>query len=110
MNYLRWGVLRLVTSLGPRYVRPSFLECVYLMWVFRNFKVLPQQVLSRPARALVEELCARQHSQPNGLFLAITDQPLIGTVERNTQPGLGLAPDTARRRAPTSAVAVSRRP
>ena len=46
LNYLRWGVLRLVTPLGPRYVRPRFLERVYLIWVFRNFRAA-QQVLSR---------------------------------------------------------------
>jgi hypothetical protein len=92
LNYLRWGVLRLVTPLGPRYIRPRLLERVYLIWVFRNFRVLPQQVLSRTARNLIEGLCARQNSQSNGLIYSIIDQPVIGTVERNPQPDSEHAP------------------
>jgi hypothetical protein len=110
MTYLRWGVLRLATPLGPRYVRPSFLERMYLMWVFRNFKVLRQEVLSRPTRVLIEGLCARQHSQSNGFLFAITDQPVIGTVERNPQSGSEPAPPSSRSMASASAVAFSRRP
>jgi hypothetical protein len=35
------GVLRVLTPLGPRYLSPSFLERVYLLWTFRNFTSLP---------------------------------------------------------------------
>jgi hypothetical protein len=110
LNYLRWGVLRLVTPLGPRYVRPSFLERVYLIWVFRNFKVLPQQVLSRLTRRFIEGLCARQYVQSNGAAYSIIDQPVIGTVERNAQLGLDAAPLSSGRMTSASAVAFSRRP
>lgn len=88
ISKLRWGVLRLVTPVGPRYVRPAFWERVYLLWVFRNFSVLPQNVLSRRAHALMENLCVRQHSEAHGFLYAITDQPVIGTVERVPQFGL----------------------
>jgi hypothetical protein len=92
ISKLRWGVLRLVTPVGPRYVRPSFWERVYLLWVFRNFSVLPQNVLSQRAHALMENLCMRQHSESHGFLYAITDQPVIGTVERVPQFGLEEAP------------------
>jgi hypothetical protein len=85
---LRWGVLRLMTPVGPRYVKPSFWERVYLLWVFRHFQVLPQNVLSRRAHTLIEDLCMRQHSGEHGFLYAITDQPIIGTVERVPQFGL----------------------
>jgi hypothetical protein len=61
---------------------------VYLLWVFRNFSVLPQNVLSRRAHTLMENLCMRQHSESHGFLYAITDQPVIGTIERVPQLGL----------------------
>lgn len=84
---LRWGVLKLVTPVGPRYVKPTFWERVYLLWVFRYFSVLPQNILSRRALTLIENLCMRQHSESHGFLYAITDQPVIGTVERVPQFG-----------------------
>ena len=60
ISKLRWGVLRLVTPVGPRYVRPAFWERVYLLWVFRNFSVLPQNV---PARISVEQAATFGWSQ-----------------------------------------------
>ena len=88
ISKLRWGVLRLVTPVGPRYVQPTFWERVYLLWVFRHFEGLPQNVLSGRARRLIEDLCMRQHSGAHGFLYAITDQPVIGTVERVPQFGL----------------------
>ncbi len=85
---LRWGVLRLLTPVGPRYLLPSFLERLYLIWVFRHFEVLPQQVLSRHTQSLIDNLCARNHRGSNHFLYAITDQPLIGTVERLATPGV----------------------
>jgi len=101
---LRWGVLRLVTPVGPRYVRPTFWERVYLLWVFRNFSVLPQNVLSRRAHTLIENLCMRQHSEPHGFLYAITDQPVIGTVERVPQFGLEEAQAGVKAVAPPAAL------
>ena len=45
------GVVRVQTPIGPRYVMPSFLQRLYLLWVFRNFAILPHAVLSRTAAA-----------------------------------------------------------
>ena len=33
------GVLRVVTPLGARYIKPSFARRIYLLWIFRHFKV-----------------------------------------------------------------------
>jgi hypothetical protein len=79
---LLYGVLRVLTPLGPRYLSPSFLERVYLLWAFRNFTSLPLVVLNHRQQKLVDRLCSQQKfvSLPfeNGMF----EQPLIGTVER----------------------------
>ena len=40
------GVLRVLTPLGPRYIRPTFWQRVYLLWTFRHFDLLPLQVLT----------------------------------------------------------------
>jgi hypothetical protein len=39
------GVLQVETPIGARFIRPSFFERAYLLWMFRNFDSLPQQVL-----------------------------------------------------------------
>ena len=82
MQKLSDGVLRVLTPLGPRYIRPTFLQRVYILWIFRHFHVLPLQVLSRRQRALIESLCAQQRF----VSLSPTDEfeyaPILGTVER----------------------------
>src|SRR5712691_4086967 len=76
------GVLRVLTPFGPRYLSPSFLERVYLLWTFRNFTILPLVVLNHRQQGLVDRLCLQQKFGSlcfeNGTF----EQPLIGTVER----------------------------
>ncbi len=76
------GVLRVLTPFGPRYLSPSFLERVYLLWTFRNFTSLPLVVLNYRQQRLVDRLCSQQKFVSlcfeNGMF----EQPLIGTVER----------------------------
>ena len=76
------GVLRVLTPLGPRYLGPSFLERVYLLWTFRNFTSLPLVVLNHRQQKLVDRLYSQQKilslAFENGMF----EQPLIGTVER----------------------------
>jgi hypothetical protein len=37
LEKLSWGVLRVLTPLGPRYVKPSLAQRFYLLWIFRNF-------------------------------------------------------------------------
>lgn len=73
------GVLRVLTPLGPRYIRPSFGQRVYLLWIFRHFEILPLQVLSPRQKRLIDALCAEQHfiSAPG-----LEEAPVLGTVER----------------------------
>jgi len=79
---LLYGVLRVLTPLGPRYLGPSFLERAYLLWTFRNFTSLPLVVLNHRQQKLVDRLYSQQKfvslAFENGMF----DQLLIGTVER----------------------------
>jgi hypothetical protein len=74
------GVLELDTAIGPRYLQPNFLQRLSLMWTFRNFFSLPQQVL-RPSEArLVDRLCLENRFIP--LASGAEDRPIIGCIER----------------------------
>jgi hypothetical protein len=98
MEKIRHGVLEVSTDQGVRYVHPGFLERARLVWMFRNFRVLPQEVLTPHQRRLVEALCSEQHLKPcrngaNGNGTGSRNgqsQPndcIIGTLERLTLPG-----------------------
>ena len=75
------GLLRLLTPLGPSYIRPTFKQRLYMLWIFRNFQVLPMQVLSARQRRLVDELCARQNFV-SPVSADGVEAPLLGTFER----------------------------
>ena len=80
MEKLLDGVLRVLTPLGPRYIKPSFAHRIYLLWIFRHFQMLPLQVLTRRQQRLIENLCAEQR------FVSLSangwEAPILGTVER----------------------------
>jgi hypothetical protein len=81
IDKLTEGVLELDTPIGPRYVQPSFLERVYLIWTFRNFFSLPQQVLRPRERRLVHRLWSENR------FVSLSAggssvRPVIGRVEQ----------------------------
>src|SRR5215469_6286703 len=73
------GVLRVLTPLGPRYIRPSPIQRLYLLWIFRHFPRLPQQVLSPRQQELIDRLCSEQWSTSP---IDYKDAPIIGTIER----------------------------
>src|SRR3979411_2365361 len=50
------GVLEVDTPIGPRYVQPNLVQRAYLIWTFRNFFSLPQQVLRPWERRLIDRL------------------------------------------------------
>src|SRR5712692_10183598 len=79
---LLYGVLRVLTPLGPRYLGPSFLERAYLLWTFRNFPSLPLAVLNHRQQKLVDRLYSRQKFVSLSFENGMVDQLLIGTVER----------------------------
>jgi len=74
------GVLRVLTPLGPRYLRPTFAQRLYLLWVFRNFPTLPVKVLTSRQRRLVESMCADDKFVSFGV--GADDAPLLGTLEQ----------------------------
>jgi hypothetical protein len=78
------GVLELDTPLGPRYLQPNLVQRAYLMWTFRNFFSLPQQVLRLWERRLIDRLWN------NNRFVSLSavgtrDRPVIGRIERRSQ-------------------------
>jgi hypothetical protein len=79
------GVLEVDTPIGPRYVQPSFMQRAYLIWTFRNFFSLPQQVLRPWQRELIDRLWSENR------FVTLStvggpDRPVIGRIERRTAP------------------------
>ncbi|HLB91741.1 MAG TPA: hypothetical protein VJK27_05345 [Terriglobales bacterium] len=75
------GVLELDTPIGARYVQPNFVQRAYLIWIFRNFFSLPQQVLRPWERRLIDRLWDANQF----VSLSVTgahDRPVIGRIER----------------------------
>lgn len=83
------GVLRVLTPLGARYIAPSLAQRIYLLWIFRNFKVLPLQVLTPRQRRMIDALCIEPRfvapTEPGGW-----EPPVLGTLER--RPPISPAP------------------
>lgn len=78
---LSHGVLRVQTPLGSRYFRPSFVQRVYLLWVFRNFPTLPAKVLTSRQAKVIDTICAQEKFIPP----LAQDLPLLGTLEQRPQ-------------------------
>jgi hypothetical protein len=76
------GVVRVQTPIGPRYVMPSFMQRVYLLWMFRNFPILPHAVLSGRQQRLIDDLCAGQRFASMAFSDGLDEAPVIGTIER----------------------------
>lgn len=75
------GILEVDTPIGPRYLQPNFFERAMLVWTFRNFSSLPQEVLRASERGLIERLWNENRfiaSSPGGT----SDFSIIGRVER----------------------------
>lgn len=82
MEKLSEGVLRVLTPLGPRYVKPTCLQRIYLLWVFRNFHTLPVTVLSTGQKRRIDGMCRRygflSQLGPN----EVADFAVLGTLEQ----------------------------
>ena len=74
------GVVEVQTPIGPRYVMPSFSQRVYLLWMFRNFPILPHAVLSRRQQRLIDRMCSEQ-SFASMAYSDGMESPVIGTIE-----------------------------
>jgi len=78
LEKLSQGVLRVLTPTGPRYVRLSLAERVYLLWIFRNFSTLPFKVLSRRQQSWINRVCTA-----HGFVSQVGSQAtLLGTLEQ----------------------------
>ena len=75
---IRTGLVELRTRSGSVYVSPSFWERIYLLWMFRNFRSLPKQVLNRHQQQLIDKLCRAAIVSRNG---PIARTSVIGAVE-----------------------------
>src|SRR6476660_5253951 len=74
------GVVRIITPIGPRYIRLTLSQRAYFLWIFRHFDKLPQKVLSERQQRFVDQLCVehRYISLPS----TMDEAPVIGTLER----------------------------
>jgi len=75
------GVLRVLTPVGPRYIKPQFSQRIYLLWIFRHFEMLPLQVLSSRQQKLIDALCAERRFVALPQTVELEDAPVLGTVE-----------------------------
>lgn len=73
---IRTGLVELRTNTGSVYAKPSLWERVYLVWMFRNFRCLPKEVLSLRQRRLIDKLCQAAVKQRTTV-----DTCIIGVVE-----------------------------
>jgi hypothetical protein len=95
------GVLRVLTPLGARYIKPSLAQRIHLLWIFRHFQVLPLQVLTTRQRRMIDALCVEpRFVSPTGLDG--WEAPILGTLERRPP----IAPTSVRSN-PRTAAAVS---
>jgi hypothetical protein len=79
LEKLSFGVLRVLTPLGPRYVNPSLVQRLYLLWIFRNFHTLPAKVLSPRQQRRIDHICA-EHGFVS--LLELHELALLGTLEQ----------------------------
>ncbi len=87
------GVLRVLTPMGPRYIRPPVSQRLYLLWIFRNFQVLPLQVLSLRQQKFIDLLCSEHRFVSPAHSAGLDDAPVLGTVEwRPKTEATGLPP------------------
>ncbi|MFY9676778.1 MAG: hypothetical protein WCB53_23005 [Terriglobales bacterium] len=78
---LAHGILEVDTAIGPRYLQPNLLERALLVWTFRNFSSLPQEVLRASERRLIDRLWNQNRFISRSMADA-NDTPIIGRVER----------------------------
>jgi len=82
---IRDGLVEIFSDGESRYIRPTFWERLYLLWVFRNFHRLPLQVLSPGQQQMVERLA--QRSQFPLRSQHIDPLLVIGRAEFPFRPG-----------------------
>src|SRR5947209_6801958 len=99
------GVVQVQTPIGPRYVMPSFLQRVYLLWMFRNFPILPHAVLNGRQQRMIDRMCGEQRFASMAYAAGMDEAPVIGTVEH--RPPLAESPLPLRRPMATDAAGMA---
>jgi hypothetical protein len=89
------GVVEVQTPIGPRYIIPSPLQRVYLLWMFRNFSILPYAVLSARQQRMIDRMCGEQRFASMPYANGADDVAVIGAIEH--RPPLGVDPLPPRR-------------
>jgi len=99
------GVLHVQTANGLRCVELTGRERLTLIWLFRNFKLLPESVLGKAAQSLLHLLLGSDRSQLRCAHNhAEDDDFVIGTVECVTEKDKRIAASSAKRPAATALV------
>ena len=80
MQKIRRGVLQVETDGGLRFVEPSFGQRLQLLWTFRNFNILSEDVLNQHERQLIGQLCQKSRPVRNGVDTTLPG-PIIGILE-----------------------------
>jgi hypothetical protein len=76
------GVVQVQTPIGPRYVvPPTWLQRVYLLWMFRHFPILPHAVLSGRQQRMIDRMCSEQRFVSMAYADGMDEVPVIGTIE-----------------------------
>ncbi|HEV2116589.1 MAG TPA: TonB family protein [Terriglobales bacterium] len=78
VSKIEHGVVELRTDVGRLYVCPTLWQRLYLRWTFRNFHSLPQQILNRRQKRLIEGLSRNAILTPADRVPA---SAIIGIVE-----------------------------
>lgn len=99
------GVVQVQTPIGPRYVMPSFLQRVYLVWMFRNFPILPHAVLNKRQQRMIDRMCGEQRFASMAYADGMDEAPVIGTVER--RPVVGAEQLSSRRSATSDSTSLA---
>lgn len=82
IDKLAEGVVQVQTPIGPRYVMPTFVQRMYMLWMFRNFPILPHAVLSRRQQRMIDRLCSEQRFASIAYADGMDEAPVIGTIEQ----------------------------
>ena len=82
IDKIRRGVLAVPTDCGVRYLQLSLTERLRLLWTFRNFPVLPEEVLHRHERALIAAVRRKGKYLANWNGHGDLSEHCIGTLER----------------------------
>src|ERR1700722_6493082 len=82
------GVVQVQTPIGPRYVvPPNWFQRAYLLWMFRNFPILPHAVLSRRQQRMIDRMCSQQRFVSMASGDGMDEVPVIGTIEHRPPAG-----------------------